>query len=48
MKQLLVVLIGIIILFGCTKEDEILYEGKLDFSTDTTEVLQIHQLIPLT
>ena len=35
MKQLLAVLIGIIILFGCTKEDEILYEGKLDFSTDT-------------
>ena len=35
MKQLLAVLIGVIILFGCTKEDEILYEGKLDFSTDT-------------
>ena len=35
MKYFITIITAVIILFSCSKEDEISYNGKLDFSNDT-------------
>ena len=35
MKHFITSLIAVFVLFSCSKEDEISYNGKLDFSNDT-------------
>ena len=35
MKHFITIITAVIVLFSCSKEDEILYNGKLDFSNDT-------------
>ena len=35
MKHFVTIITAVIILFSCSKEDEISYNGKLDFSNDT-------------